>query len=74
MAPNGEGANLAMHDDAELGRAIAAPPGDVKTALTEFEQGKSSKRRRKRAVGRGGATEITTAMRDRLRTHHLTTT
>lgn len=34
----GEGANLAMYDGAELGRAIAAHPGDVEAALTAFEQ------------------------------------
>ena len=37
-APNGEGANLAMYDGAELGKAIAAHPEDVETALTEYEQ------------------------------------
>ncbi|QIS11674.1 FAD-dependent oxidoreductase [Nocardia arthritidis] len=36
--PNGEGANLAMQDGAELGKAIAAHPGDVESALTEYEQ------------------------------------
>jgi 2-polyprenyl-6-methoxyphenol hydroxylase-like FAD-dependent oxidoreductase len=39
MPPNGEGANLAMQDGAELGRALAAHPGDVETALGEYEQG-----------------------------------
>ncbi|MGR3938108.1 FAD-dependent oxidoreductase [Streptomyces sp. BRA346] len=37
-APNGEGANLAMYDGAELGKALAAHPDDVETALTAYEQ------------------------------------
>ncbi len=38
MAPSGEGANLAMFDGAELGRAIAACPGDVEGALLAYEK------------------------------------
>ncbi|MEV5680265.1 NAD(P)/FAD-dependent oxidoreductase [Streptomyces sp. NPDC052179] len=35
--PNGDGANLAMYDGAELGRALAAHPEDIEAALTEYE-------------------------------------
>ncbi|RBQ16632.1 FAD-dependent monooxygenase [Spongiactinospora rosea] len=38
LAPNGEGANQAMYDGAELGKALAAHPGDVETGLAEYEQ------------------------------------
>ncbi|AHH97743.1 NAD(P)/FAD-dependent oxidoreductase [Kutzneria viridogrisea] len=38
MPPNGEGANLAMQDGAELGQAILTHPDDVAAALAEHEQ------------------------------------
>jgi 2-polyprenyl-6-methoxyphenol hydroxylase-like FAD-dependent oxidoreductase len=34
----GEGANLAMYDGAELGKAIAANPGEVEAALVAYEK------------------------------------
>lgn len=37
MPPSGDGANLAMFDGAELGKAIAANPGDIERALAAYE-------------------------------------
>jgi 2-polyprenyl-6-methoxyphenol hydroxylase-like FAD-dependent oxidoreductase len=38
MPPSGDGANLAMFDGAELGKAVAAHPGDIQTALAAYEE------------------------------------
>ncbi|MCR6488083.1 FAD-dependent monooxygenase [Amycolatopsis sp. OK19-0408] len=38
MPPNGEGANLAMLDGAQLGEAIATHPGDAEGALAQHEE------------------------------------
>jgi 2-polyprenyl-6-methoxyphenol hydroxylase-like FAD-dependent oxidoreductase len=51
--PNGEGANTAMQDGAELGRAIAAHPDDVEVALAKCEQAMFS-----RAAAEAGGEDI----------------
>jgi 2-polyprenyl-6-methoxyphenol hydroxylase-like FAD-dependent oxidoreductase len=38
MTPSGDGANLAMYDGAELGKAIATNRGDVEAALLAYEK------------------------------------
>ena len=38
LVPSGEGANLALFDGAELGKLIAAHPGDMEAALRLFEE------------------------------------
>ena len=57
MPPSGEGANLAMFDGAELGKAIAVNPGDVEAALLAYERdplplARRPKLRRRRAAPR----------------------
>ncbi|WP_446039465.1 FAD-dependent oxidoreductase [Streptomyces sp. SID1121] len=58
----GEGANLAMIDGADLGRALAAHPGDVEAALTAYE---ASLFPRGESTARQSATSLDTMFDDR---------
>ncbi|MET9484203.1 NAD(P)/FAD-dependent oxidoreductase [Streptomyces sp. NPDC006638] len=58
----GEGANLAMIDGADLGRALAAHPGDVEAALAAYE---ASLFPRAESTARQSATSLDTMFDDR---------
>jgi 2-polyprenyl-6-methoxyphenol hydroxylase-like FAD-dependent oxidoreductase len=38
IPPDGESANLAMYNGAELGKAMTAPRGDLEAALAKYEE------------------------------------
>ncbi|WBO23204.1 FAD-dependent oxidoreductase [Sphingomonas abietis] len=52
-APNGEGANLAMYDGAQLGEALAANPDNVETALSQYELAMFARSRKAAEDGAG---------------------